>query len=123
MLQDFIRKFFDLFINIIFICHINSIPGIKHTWDNTTGEIGGRYFNYYTSGAAVSEVEIDCLTGDHTVLQTDIVMDLGRSINPAVDIGQVNRSRDLNAFIKEYILCNCSNISYSSIYPTLVNVI
>ena len=44
---------------------------------------------YYTFGSAVSLVEIDCLTGDHQVLSTDIVMDLGQSINPAIDIGQI----------------------------------
>ncbi|XP_071527934.1 xanthine dehydrogenase/oxidase [Panulirus ornatus] len=49
----------------------------------------GRPFSYFTYGAAVSEVEVDCLTGDHSVLRTDIVMDLGDSLNPAVDIGQV----------------------------------
>lgn len=46
-------------------------------------------FNYFTYGAACSEVEIDCLTGDHQVIRTDIVMDLGSSLNPAIDIGQV----------------------------------
>nr|QEO19118.1 rosy [Limnogonus franciscanus] len=49
----------------------------------------GQAFNYYTFGAACSEVEIDCLTGDHQVITTDIVMDLGESLNPAIDIGQI----------------------------------
>lgn len=49
----------------------------------------GRPFNYFSYGAAVTEVEIDCLTGDHSVLRTDIVMDVGESLNPAIDIGQI----------------------------------
>ncbi|CAG0915180.1 unnamed protein product [Notodromas monacha] len=44
---------------------------------------------YHSFGAAVSEVEVDCLTGDHKVLRTDIVFDVGDSINPAVDVGQI----------------------------------
>ncbi|XP_024538449.1 probable aldehyde oxidase 1 [Selaginella moellendorffii] len=44
------------------------------------------YINY---GAAASEVEIDVLTGEYEILQTDIVYDCGKSINPAVDIGQI----------------------------------
>lgn len=49
----------------------------------------GRPFFYYTNGAAVSVVEIDVLTGRHEVLSTSIVMDVGRSLNPALDIGQI----------------------------------
>ena len=49
----------------------------------------GEPYNYYTCGAACSLVEMDCLTGFHTVLSTDIVMDLGTSLNPGVDIGQI----------------------------------
>uniref|UniRef100_H2YN18 Aldehyde oxidase/xanthine dehydrogenase a/b hammerhead domain-containing protein n=1 Tax=Ciona savignyi TaxID=51511 RepID=H2YN18_CIOSA len=64
-------------------------PDIYCNWDQKSGECFGRPFDYFTYGAAVSEVEIDCLTGDHVVLQTDIVMDVGGSLNPAVDIGQI----------------------------------
>ncbi|CAG7723284.1 unnamed protein product [Allacma fusca] len=49
----------------------------------------GSPFNYYSTGAACTEVELDCLTGEHKILRTDIVMDVGQSLNPAIDIGQI----------------------------------
>ena len=49
----------------------------------------GRPFYYFAYGAACSEVVIDTLTGEHKVLRTDILHDAGRSLNPAVDLGQV----------------------------------
>lgn len=49
----------------------------------------GMPFNYFTQGVATCEVEIDCLTGDSHVRRADIVMDVGKSINPAIDIGQI----------------------------------
>ncbi|XP_032090835.1 aldehyde oxidase [Thamnophis elegans] len=49
----------------------------------------GHAFAYYVFAAACSEVEIDCLTGDHKNLRTDIVIDGSFSINPGIDIGQV----------------------------------
>ena len=45
--------------------------------------------SYSSFGAAVSEVEIDALTGEKLVLRSDIHFDCGRSLNPAVDMGQV----------------------------------
>uniref|UniRef100_A0A8C7F8D3 Xanthine dehydrogenase n=1 Tax=Oncorhynchus kisutch TaxID=8019 RepID=A0A8C7F8D3_ONCKI len=49
----------------------------------------GRPFNYFSYGVACSEVEIDCLTGSHKNIHTSIVIDVGNSLNPALDIGQV----------------------------------
>ena len=49
----------------------------------------GQPFYYYANGAALSEVIVDTLTGETTLLRTDILHDVGRSINPAIDIGQV----------------------------------
>jgi xanthine dehydrogenase large subunit len=49
----------------------------------------GRPFYYFAYGAAVSEVAIDTLTGEHRVLAVDILHDVGRSLNPAIDLGQI----------------------------------
>ncbi|MDD2988904.1 MAG: xanthine dehydrogenase molybdopterin binding subunit [Zoogloea sp.] len=49
----------------------------------------GRPFFYFAYGASVSEVAIDTLTGESKVLRVDILHDAGRSINPAIDIGQI----------------------------------
>ncbi len=49
----------------------------------------GRPFFYYAYGAAVSEVIVDVLTGEHRLLRADILHDCGKSLNPAIDLGQV----------------------------------
>jgi xanthine dehydrogenase large subunit len=49
----------------------------------------GRPFLYFAYGAAVSEVIIDSLTGEYRVERVDILHDVGRSLNPAIDIGQI----------------------------------
>lgn len=49
----------------------------------------GRPFFYFAYGAAVSEVVIDILTGENKVTRTDILHDAGRSLNPAIDLGQI----------------------------------
>jgi xanthine dehydrogenase large subunit len=49
----------------------------------------GRPFLYFAYGAAVAEVVIDSLTGEHRVVRADLLADAGRSINPAIDLGQV----------------------------------
>jgi xanthine dehydrogenase large subunit len=59
----------------------------KIHYDKTT--LTGRPFYYFAYGAAVSEVAIDTLTGENRVLKVDILHDVGHSINPALDIGQI----------------------------------
>uniref|UniRef100_A0A2K5QHE6 aldehyde oxidase n=1 Tax=Cebus imitator TaxID=2715852 RepID=A0A2K5QHE6_CEBIM len=68
----------------------------------------GHPFEYFVYGAACSEVEIDCLTGDHKTIRTDIVMDVGCSINPALDIGQIE-----GAFIQGMGLYTIEELNYS----------
>jgi len=60
-------------------------PGLH--WDSAT--LTGRPFYYFAYGAAVSEVVVDTLTGEWKLLRADLLHDAGRSLNPAVDIGQV----------------------------------
>jgi len=63
------------------------MPKIGYVWGNYKDPKPMYY--YFTQGAAISEIELDVLTGSHTVLRTDIKMDIGRSINPAIDYGQI----------------------------------
>ena len=56
-------------------------------FDKATGT--GRPFFYFAYGAAVSEVAVDTLTGESRLLRVDILHDVGRSLNPALDIGQI----------------------------------
>ncbi len=49
----------------------------------------GRPFLYFAYGAALAEVAVDLLTGEHKVLAADIIHDVGRSLNPAIDLGQI----------------------------------
>lgn len=60
-------------------------PDIGYVWGPNTGQM----FFYFTQGVAAAEVEIDTLTGDWTTRRADIKMDVGRSINPAIDYGQI----------------------------------
>jgi xanthine dehydrogenase large subunit len=59
----------------------------KIHWDPVT--MKGRPFFYYTYGAAVAEVAIDTLTGESRCLRADLLQDCGASLNPAIDLGQI----------------------------------
>jgi len=56
-------------------------------WDPKT--MSGHPFSYYAYGAAVAEVVVDTLTGEWKLLRADALYDAGKSLNPAIDIGQV----------------------------------
>jgi xanthine dehydrogenase large subunit len=60
-------------------------PGLH--WNRKT--MKGRPFHYFCYGASVTEVIIDTLTGEHRVVRADLLQDVGHSLNPMIDIGQV----------------------------------
>ncbi|XP_028319779.1 aldehyde oxidase 6 isoform X2 [Gouania willdenowi] len=60
-------------------------PDTHMDWE----KMEGMPYSYFTFGACCSEVELDCLTGDSRTVRTDLVGDIGRSMNPSVDIGQI----------------------------------
>ncbi len=83
---------FDAFIRQAYMARVQlSAAGFYKTpkihWDRAKGQ--GRPFYYYAYGAACSEVIIDTLTGEYRVERSDILHDVGRSLNPVLDKGQV----------------------------------
>lgn len=60
-------------------------PDIK--WDRIKGT--GQPFFYFAYGAAITEVVIDTLTGENRILRADVLHDAGQTLNPALDIGQI----------------------------------
>jgi xanthine dehydrogenase molybdopterin binding subunit len=87
-----IKISFDKLIQSAYLAQISlSATGYYRTpllnWDKNHGS--GRPFNYYAFGLAVSEVVLDILTGSHRIIRTDILHDVGDSLNPQIDIGQI----------------------------------
>ncbi len=83
---------FDELVNKAYLSRVQlSATGFYRTpkihYDRETAS--GRPFFYFAYGAAVSEVAIDTLTGESRVLAVDIIHDVGKSLNPALDIGQI----------------------------------
>uniref|UniRef100_A0A1I7T580 Xanthine dehydrogenase n=1 Tax=Caenorhabditis tropicalis TaxID=1561998 RepID=A0A1I7T580_9PELO len=63
---------------------------------------------YNTTGACAVEIEIDILSGYNHVIRVDMVMDVGESLNPAIDIGQIE-----GAFMQGYGLVTCEKITFN----------
>jgi xanthine dehydrogenase large subunit len=83
---------FREFVSMAYLARISlSSTGYYRTprihWDKSTQS--GRPFFYFAYGAAVSEVAVDTLTGETQLLQVDILHDVGTSLNPAIDLGQI----------------------------------
>ncbi|NOC46756.1 xanthine dehydrogenase molybdopterin binding subunit [Ruegeria sp. HKCCD7559] len=83
---------FDVFIKQAYLARVQlSAAGFYKTpkihWDRAKGQ--GRPFYYYSYGASCSEVTIDTLTGEYRVDRTDLLHDVGRSLNPVLDKGQI----------------------------------
>ncbi|WP_296473803.1 xanthine dehydrogenase molybdopterin binding subunit [Roseinatronobacter sp.] len=83
---------FNEFIHAAYMARVQlSAAGFYKTpeihWDRAAGK--GQPFYYFAYGAACSEVSIDTLTGETRVDRADVLHDVGRSLNPALDLGQV----------------------------------
>ncbi|KGJ10765.1 xanthine dehydrogenase molybdopterin binding subunit (plasmid) [Paracoccus versutus] len=83
---------FQDFVNTAYLARVQlSAAGFYKTpkihWNRDTGQ--GRPFYYFAYGAACSEVSVDTLTGEYVIERADVLHDVGRSLNPALDKGQV----------------------------------
>jgi xanthine dehydrogenase large subunit len=79
----------------------------KIHWNRIT--LSGRPFFYFAYGAAVSEVIVDTLTGEYKLLRADLLHDAGNSINPAIDLGQVE-----GAFIQGMGWLTCEELWWNA---------
>ncbi|XP_058474041.1 aldehyde oxidase 6 isoform X1 [Solea solea] len=86
-------------------------PDTYMDWD----KMEGQPFAYFMFGACCCEVELDCLTGDYRTVRTDIVADNGRSVNPSVDIGQIEGSfmQGLGLYTMEELKFSPSGLLYT----------
>ena len=92
LLNDFVCFYCFQLVNACYLERIDLsahgffiTPDIGFDW----GTAKGKPFRYFTYGAAFAEVEIDTLTGDFHTRAANIILDLGYSLNPAIDVGQV----------------------------------
>ncbi|KAF8112241.1 hypothetical protein N665_0065s0026 [Sinapis alba] len=86
---------FNTFAELVSACYFQRIDLSAHGF-HIVPELGydwvsgkGNAYRYFTYGAAFAEVEIDTLTGDFHTRAADIMLDLGYSLNPAIDVGQI----------------------------------
>lgn len=101
-------------IELLKIAYMNRISLGGYAFYKTPGlgfdkkTLTGKAFNYFTNGAALTMVEIDEYTGELKILRSDILMDLGRPINPGIDVGQVS-----GAFVQGVGWVTTENLFYN----------
>ncbi|XP_041592981.1 aldehyde oxidase 4-like [Vulpes lagopus] len=101
--EDWIAKAFEQCISLSTTGYFKGYL-TNMDWEKEKGEP----YPYFVYGASCSEVEVDCLTGAHKLLRTDIYMDAAFSINPALDIGQIE-----GAFIQGMGFYTIEELKYS----------
>ncbi|XP_004628658.2 aldehyde oxidase 4 [Octodon degus] len=101
--EEWIKKAFEESISLSATGYFRGYQ-TNMDWDKEQGHA----FPYYVYGAACAEVDIDCLSGAHKLLRADIFMDAAFSINPAVDIGQIE-----GAFVQGMGLYTTEELKYS----------
>eukprot|EP00071_Canis_lupus_P037103 XP_022270660.1 aldehyde oxidase 4 isoform X2 [Canis lupus familiaris] len=101
--EDWIAKAFEQSISLSTTGYFKGYL-TNMDWEKEKGEP----YPYFVYGASCSEVEVDCLTGAHKLLRTDIYMDAAFSINPALDIGQIE-----GAFIQGMGFYTIEELKYS----------
>ncbi|XP_075904659.1 aldehyde oxidase 6 isoform X2 [Nelusetta ayraudi] len=79
-------------------------PDLNMDWEKKKGKL----YTYFTFGVCCSEVELDCLTGEYRTVRADLVVDIGKSLNPSVDIGQIE-----GAFMQGMGLFTMEELKYS----------
>lgn len=109
--HSFLLRFPELvreaYLSRVSLCEYGHFKTPHLGFDKVTGK--GRAFLYFTQGVAASEVELDRWTGEVKVRRVDILMDLGRPINQALDVGQVT-----GGFVQGMGWVTTENLVYSS---------
>eukprot|EP00656_Telonema_subtile_P010268 TRINITY_DN14927_c0_g3_i1.p1 TRINITY_DN14927_c0_g3~~TRINITY_DN14927_c0_g3_i1.p1 ORF type:complete len:1155 (+),score=362.40 TRINITY_DN14927_c0_g3_i1:181-3645(+) len=115
---------FDLHINLAAVGHYvnetrNNLDFVKAPLTpgaTTCGfKVGHGLADYFSAGAGISEVEIDCLTGAKTIIRSDIIQDTGNSLNAQIDIGQSEGAfvQGLGYFLQEEVFIGADGTNNS----------
>lgn len=89
---------------------------------NVPGQGPQERLRYCVYGAAVSEVELDVLTGERHIVRSDILFDVGKSMNPGVDMGQIEGAFVMVRVVRGMVLLDVYSGVYCRCYWTLLRI-